>query len=339
MAVTIPVNSLGNPDRIGVILIQDRTGATQPQFSVDDVQIINISTDPLPPLPSVTIYDDAVNASWYKFDYNSTLNFDVTAPVHSGAKAIQVDVTGAYGLLGFGTNTEIPAADYSAISFWVYGGSASGARQLQLFTNDSANVDSNRVPFDAPANTWTQITITAAQLGNPAKVKNILIQDRTGAFPSQFFVDDVQLILRSTSGNTRNGIWAAQLSPGGSAYRNLWQGPVNVTPNTTYTAGFWFKGSGTIDLRVMAGTWGAEIGTKNGCAASGGWTKCSVSFNSGANTQITYRLANPNTTSALYIDDAFLSAASGANALGNGDFESGATVWFVDIPFAIVQNP
>jgi hypothetical protein len=140
------------------------------------------------------------------------------------------------------------------------------------------------------------------------------------------------------SGNTHGGSWAARLVPG-TTYENLYQVASGVATNSNYTASVWLKGSGTIHLRVMAGTWGSEIGSNNSCTASGSWSLCTVTFNTGNNTTLTFRLTNPDGNESVYLDDAFLGTSGGSNTLNNSGFESGSSDWYYNSPFSIVQNP
>jgi hypothetical protein len=118
-----------------------------------------------------------------------------------------------------------------------------------------------------------------------------------------------------------------------NTWRNLHQ-VATVPANTAQVASVWIKGSGQVQLVVSAGAWGADLGRVT-CTAGANYTLCSVNFNSGANTQVGYRLTNNVSGQDMYIDDAFLGVAGGVNALGNPGFESGNTIWYVEAPFSI----
>lgn len=99
------------------------------------------------------------------------------------------------------------------------------------------------------------------------------------------------------------------------------------------------KGSGSVDVRVLAGTWGDQLGATTCAASSSGWTQCQFSFATGSNPQVTFRMTNPGANDALYLDDAYLGQYDGVNVLPNGNFDSGNVNWVVQSPFSIVQNP
>lgn len=103
-----------------------------------------------------------------------------------------------------------------------------------------------------------------------------------------------------------------------------------VSSNTTYTAGVWMRGTGKFQLAIKNGNWGTDLKTVI-CQPTSSvlWTYCTTgAFSSGSNTQLTFALRDAyNTSSALFLDDAYLGATS--NILSNPGFE-GATGWTVD---------
>lgn len=142
-------------------------------------------------------------------------------------------------------------------------------------------------------------------------------------------------------GAGRNSAWAAKLVTSGG-WTNLAQN-VTVSSNTNHSASVWLKGGGTMRMVVHVlnsnGSWGSELGS-TACNASGSWQQCSLSFNSGGNTRVVYRLTDSNGGGAtIYMDDTFIGPSGGANKLGNAGFESGNTTWFVQSPFSIVNTP
>jgi hypothetical protein len=140
------------------------------------------------------IYTDALAGGWQNWSYNSTIDLANATPAYGDTGAsVAVTVTSGYGALQFGSPTAISTTDYTAVSFKVYG--ATGGSQLQSYVSaTSGGAASPSVTVDAPAGVWTPITIPLAQLGNPATVQIIAIQDRTGAAQPTFYVDDVKLV-------------------------------------------------------------------------------------------------------------------------------------------------
>jgi fibronectin type 3 domain-containing protein len=146
----------------------------------------------------------------------------------------------------------------------------------------------------------------------------------------------------SAPGNTHAGIWAAKGTfTTAATWSNMFQ-VVNVASNTSYVASIWVKGSGSANLYLKAGNWGADIAGQNiQCTATGTWTKFTTpAFNTGANTQITFVLQDSyGIAGTCYMDDVFLGVNGGTNVLANPGFESGNVNWGVGTAFSIVQNP
>ncbi len=155
---------------------------------------------------------------------------------------------------------------------------------------------------------------------------------------------DVDLNLNGGSGPTpnadppvlndksRTGTHLATLVGTGS-YRNLHQFVNGLQPNTTYTAQIFTKGTQATEFHIHAGVYGADLGITT-CANSINWRACTITFNTGANTQVTFRLTDNKAGNTSYFDDASLTTGT-TDVLVNGGFENGDTAWGVEAPFAI----
>jgi fibronectin type 3 domain-containing protein len=149
-------------------------------------------------------------------------------------------------------------------------------------------------------------------------------------------------LLAAPAGNTHGGTWAAKgVFTATPSWHNLWAYGNSVTPNTSYVASFWLKGSGSVVFRVYNGNWVSEIFSQT-YAATSTWTQKSFTFNTGSNTQLTYALFDGGSVAGtLYVDDCFLGVSGGTNLLANSGFESGAASWNISAPaeWSILQNP
>src|SRR6267154_4574995 len=150
---------------------------------------------------NLIVYDDAIENSWNDWSYYVTLDFNSTAVVHSGSKAIAVSLnTGtAYGALSF-EHADINSSLYTSLTFWINGG-PTGGQQLKVY----AELSSGGMPAvnlaTLPANTWQQITLSLASLGvaNQPNFHRFSIQDNSGqATVPTYYVDDVSLVTNSS---------------------------------------------------------------------------------------------------------------------------------------------
>lgn len=137
-----------------------------------------------------TVYDDALQNGWQNYGW-AALDYASTAFAHGGTKSIAV--TAAAGQALYLHHDAQPAATFTNLSFWIYGGTA-GGQLLQV----QATVNGNSLPSKSlPALTkqWQQISLPFASLGlsNQAAFDGFWIQDRSGRAQPTFSVDDISL--------------------------------------------------------------------------------------------------------------------------------------------------
>jgi hypothetical protein len=143
------------------------------------------------------IYNDSIQNSWNDWSYKVTLDFNSTAVVHSGSKAIAVSLnTGTnYGALSL-EHADINSSLYTSLTFWINGGPTGGQR-LQVYA-ELTNASMPAVMLSTlQSNTWQQITLSLASLGvaNQPDFHRFSIQDISGLtnVPT-YYVDDISLI-------------------------------------------------------------------------------------------------------------------------------------------------
>ena len=147
-------------------------------------------THPALAAADLPIYTDALAGGWQDWSWDTTRSFDNAQPVHSGSASIAITYTAAWA--GFYlTDTALPASDYTAIRFWVHGGST-GGQSVNFHLNDGGE----SYPFTVQANTWLSVTVPFAALGNPTTLSALVWQDGSGNDLGQptFYLDDISLI-------------------------------------------------------------------------------------------------------------------------------------------------
>lgn len=134
----------------------------------------------------------------------------------------------------------------------------------------------------------------------------------------------------TAAAESRSGLSALEVALSTPAKFSNTRQLVPVTANTTYDAGIWVKGSGSVLLLVKAGNWGATLAQQK-CDASSVWTSCSLTFDAASHTQVTFVISdNYSGTASVLIDDTSLSASGGGgNLLQNAGFENGGASWIV----------
>lgn len=143
-------------------------------------------------LNDVVVFSDALLPGWQDWSWNTTANLNNPSPA-IGSASIAVTYNQPWAGLSLWSPSPIPTSAYDTITFMAHGGN-NGARELQLFIEEGdAGPVSSAATFDVPAGQWTAFTITVAALGNPAQIKRINIQDRSGTIQPTFYVDEIRL--------------------------------------------------------------------------------------------------------------------------------------------------
>jgi endoglucanase len=142
--------------------------------------------------PVVTIYGDALAGDWANWSWSATIDFNGTSPVRAGGRAINVTYQG-WGGLSLRKGTAQSTSGYTALKFWVHGGTGA-AKSLRVYTQTAdTGGESAAVVVVAPANTWTEITVPLGSLGNPASIKRLNIQENGGATQPMMTLDEIRL--------------------------------------------------------------------------------------------------------------------------------------------------
>ncbi|MBO9346363.1 MAG: hypothetical protein J7601_11630 [Chloroflexi bacterium] len=212
--IVVPLRSLGNPKAIKRINIQDLSAKPQ-TFYLDSLYIAREvgAGAALPVIPAsgqaqpqarapaatgalpaeLTVYGDALAAGWENWSWNTQVNFANAQPA-LGRRSVAVSYGEPFAGFSLRAPAPIDAQRYSGIAFWVHGGE-SGERALRFYIQQSDSGGESRVAqFEAPAGTWTPITIALSSLGNLQTIKRLTIQDNSGERQPTFYVDNIRLV-------------------------------------------------------------------------------------------------------------------------------------------------
>jgi hypothetical protein len=150
---------------------------------------------PLPPATgaSLPLFDDNIASDWSDWSWSASVNTAATSPVKVGSKSIAATLS-PYGAVSLRKGTAQSTAGYSALRFWVHGGSGS-TKKLRVFTYTADGTgDGTRVQVDAPAGTWTEVNVPLVLLGNPAGIKRVAIQEGNGVAQPEIAIDELRLV-------------------------------------------------------------------------------------------------------------------------------------------------
>ncbi|MCX6047635.1 MAG: hypothetical protein NT075_21260 [Chloroflexi bacterium] len=228
------------------------------------------ATNPL--AANFVVYADVLATDWADWSWDSTIDLASATQVHGGANAIAVTYSAPNAGLSLRAPTALDTAGFTAVEFWVYGGT--GGSQLSFYTQATDDGgESTSTPINAPAGTWTHFSIPLSALGNPTAIARLNWQEATGAVQPTFYVDDIQLI--ATNGTTQalpDSTAASKITnldrpagiaiaPNGRVFVAIFgsdnpfrQGAIQSWPNTTA-----FRSGGTPDI-VLGKAGAVQVG-------------------------------------------------------------------------------
>lgn len=144
---------------------------------------------PTPSISRTVVYGDSL--VWDNWSWGSTIDLAATQQIQSGTASMGVTYTGAGGAASFRVGASVTPAGVG-ITFWAYGSAAGNTIDVRTMGSDGGDAGvAKRISI--PAGLWTQLTVSWADLGNPATVARVNIEDGTNAPQSMFWIDDLQV--------------------------------------------------------------------------------------------------------------------------------------------------
>ncbi|MVM41121.1 T9SS type A sorting domain-containing protein [Spirosoma sp. HMF3257] len=135
------------------------------------------------------IYDEAFNSGWDDWSWGLATNYANLNPVKIGQKSALLTFEG-WGAWSIFRKTALPVTPQSTIRFWMY---ATTNKTLALTTyaeNDSQA--SQTYSFQPTPNGWQEVVITMPQLGNPTRIKRLVLNMPTFG-PNPIYLDNVRI--------------------------------------------------------------------------------------------------------------------------------------------------
>lgn len=153
---------------------------------------------PVPPTPTpapattTQIYTDNLAAGWVNWSWDSTVNFGSTAKKKVGTRSIAVTYNRAWAGLYLHTDQALNTQGYTKVRFWAHG--AGGKQKLKLWVRKADGTTSPTVALPTLTSSWMQIEVPLSQLGNPANLSDLVIQDAAGRAQAVFYIDQIELV-------------------------------------------------------------------------------------------------------------------------------------------------
>ncbi|MEI7771140.1 MAG: hypothetical protein WCI67_14200, partial [Chloroflexales bacterium] len=144
------------------------------------------------PAAAQPIYTDSLAAGWLNWSWNSTVLLSSTGRFKTGKASIAITFKAAWAGFYIHNNTPLSTKGYSKIRFWINGGTT-GGQKMAVMTRDGSGKLSSQLKIPAPTTGWTLVEVSLAQLGSPASLSELFIQDTSGAAQKIFYVDQIEL--------------------------------------------------------------------------------------------------------------------------------------------------
>ena len=152
---------------------------------------------PAPDAEDVPVYVDALAGGWEDWSWDTTRDFANPSPVHGGSASLAVTLNAAWAGLYLHTYAFLSADDYEAVRFWIHGGDSGGQSiAVKIIDSGGGNWD-NWVMITLPAGTWTEVTVTLANVGSPATIGGLAWQEISGGAQPTFYLDDITVVART----------------------------------------------------------------------------------------------------------------------------------------------
>jgi len=147
-----------------------------------------------------SVYTDALVEGVQNWSWGAEIDLGNADPAHNGSASIAVTINSAeWGGLYVALDNMLQANAITGISFWIHGGNTGGQALLaKLIDGNNGNWDP-AISIQPEANTWTEVKIMLEDVGSPASVSGLVIQDDTGGAQPTFYIDDITLIRRTSA--------------------------------------------------------------------------------------------------------------------------------------------
>jgi hypothetical protein len=147
---------------------------------------------------SLVVYGDGPAAGWEVKSNGADVDLFSPEEVHGGTAAVAVSYTGEWASLRFDATPPLAAEDYTAVEFWIHGGSA-GGQEIEFTV--VARIDGTELwggsierRITSLPNVWRRERFELSSLGSPMNVGILAWLGKSGGEQPTFYLDDVTLI-------------------------------------------------------------------------------------------------------------------------------------------------
>ena len=145
------------------------------------------------------VFQDALADGWQNWSWSSDIDLTQLTVVQEGSRAMKVAFQAAGGGAGVSLRSEeaISTDGYQAIQLAVQGGDQTDqSLRVYIQTEDAAGGSAAKIII-APAGQWQEVTVPLRELGNPAAIKRITLENNSAQTNVPFYVDNLRLVAQT----------------------------------------------------------------------------------------------------------------------------------------------
>ena len=173
------------------------------------------------PANELVVYNEALGSDWQDWSWSAAINLNNTSPVQVGSKSAKIDYYG-WGGFSLRKGAVLTTTSSTVLKFWIR---SSVSTPIRVYTASAdSGGEASGYTFTTAANQWQEISATLSQLGNPAQIKRINLQNNSPNNVTVYY-DNIRLV--SVSG-ARLATEPTADRPGLLIYPNPSDGFVNV---------------------------------------------------------------------------------------------------------------
>lgn len=183
----VSLEELGEPFELGGFVLQEGNGGPAATYYVDSIEVGNFTS----PQPPGTIYDDVLNTNFQNFSFGTTVDFDNTTPVHTGASSIAVTHNDAFTGLYLNRPEGFEVSANDEIRFQIHGGV--GGQTIQIFAVDQHGEFLHSETFTLQPGVWQEKIVNIDEVGEPYELGGFVLLEGSGGPAATYYVDSIEV--------------------------------------------------------------------------------------------------------------------------------------------------
>ena len=135
------------------------------------------------------VFDDSLQSPWQDWSWGATNDFSNTSPVSEGSSSIAVALDEGWAGFYLAVVEPISSLEFDTLTFTINGGV--GGQTVKLHVADGTGHWLDAGTYTLPSESWSDITVSFQDLGNPASISGLIWQEYSGTAQDTFYLDEI----------------------------------------------------------------------------------------------------------------------------------------------------